>query len=799
MLELTPLSGLHEELVDAGWRETGRHGADLYRTRLDRPEQRLATFSWAPEYSDGWRRYAWTVLEREPPEGPTLVLLAGPEVEVELVGRLDPPVRMTVVRLQRSDQMPQPDEPVQLGELLVPDVPVVAAKLSELDNLAQAADPGAVRMLDEDTAHVSQQPTGLTVSHAAWQVQVSLDDPTASAAFSVEVAPHPYPGLFLDASSVFLVTVVRSGGVSVTYQQATQQFPLPWVGYRQRLSQADVVVLEADPGALIPLGGLLPDGARRGPAVARTNLPVPSLETAFFDLAWFLSAAAPLAGLVIGAPALAMIGTLYDLCALAYALETDRDFAGNEVSQGQLILMGVFAAAAVAGDLSAPTLTVARRVGAKLFTKAAAVAAPVVRDAVASYLRRSIGPLLADALTRMPDEDARKLFLAVEEALADLSLARVKALAALLNELLVPLLAGTKYVDNIPVPLYRAAMEVVQVAETESFRLLPAADQITALQRFRRALAAGDPGLLDLGSISRDLASEYHRMIEDQVISHVFNPQLTGFRVPSGGGIISGLELGYQSYQAGKLLKGAQARNVVEWALKLDSRTRYYALLVAQLGPDFKRVLKPIAARYRILVPDHGAHFYQDVAGLYHSYVELRALVSKAGLGAILQVDHILEQRFGKYYIHLAEYGTDEFLSHVVPTNSTVVENLREVFQRLGLGPLKVTYTHVQKTARLRELIPYGQEGKYTVQEVYNAYRRVYEHEFGLGEEFVRKTLTPIFEELLEATKSEARAAGRAARTDIRLADALRNPVLDTSSKTPQELLRTVLIARQRR
>ena len=53
-----------------------------------------------------------------------------------------------------------------------------------------------------------------------------------------------------------------------------------------------------------------------------------------------------------------------------------------------------------------------------------------------------------------------------------------------------------------------------------------------------------------------------------------------------------------------------------------------------------------------------------------------------------------------------------------------------EGFKKSGL--VSLPYTHLFKSARLRNWIPYRWEGRLTVREIYNAYRLVYEYEYEL-------------------------------------------------------------------
>lgn len=803
-----PPASFLDELFDVGWRTNDRHGARLYRVSRKIDPELLVTFSWAPQYSDGWRRYAFTVIERQPPLKVTVLLIASPEVEISVARGKDSmapdPVKIVIVRLQRADAVPQGGEPIQIGELMAPEMPVVASAPSQVDSLVRMADvdPGAVQVLSEQTAHVRQNPAGLTVSHHSWQVEVSVRS-TIAAGFSVEVMPHPAPGLYLGAPSVFIVRVIRQGDISVVYSQVSDQVALPVVGFPERHSRAEVHILDVDPGVGVPMKGLRPDQARTQAEIEPETLHAPSFESAMFDFATYGTTIASLASIPTGIGTLSAIGTVYDLSELMYATATGRDFAGDDVGTGRYLLMGLFGMMSVVGDLSQDTAKVARGVEGRLFTGTNLVSTSgTFWPALSPYLRRHLSPLLVDAIKRLPDSDASRLLRGIEDSVIDVSRAKVKSLAGLLNDLVRPLIEATPYVDNIPAPLFAHAMKSVDLADTATFELLDGAERLEALANFRRAQAADDPGLLQLNRISPVLSAEYSARILDNVVSRVFTPDLTGFRRAAWGPVTSGLNLGYQTYETGKLLDGIlDYRNVLEWALVQAQRgnSRYVPPLVAELGPDIERLLGPLVKADRYKVTATTARYFQSVNGIFGSYKPLRDGAAGLGIGHVLNADHLLEVRFLHTFEGLEGYGQGEFLSLMVPYNNVCVENLRVAFAALGLPPPKVPYTHVLKTSRMQALVPKEIQGKFTVQEIFDAYRLLYVHEFGFGDDLFQGALEHIFLDLFELTKTEARQAGAAARTDVRLAHALNTRALDTTRRTEAELMRSVNRAHNRR
>src|SRR3712207_1847052 len=80
-----PAANVQEHFLDVLWRRKDRHGADLLRVRTDgvtTTVDTVATITWDPQYSDGWRRYAWDLPPRRPDQIGTLVLIGSPEVEI---------------------------------------------------------------------------------------------------------------------------------------------------------------------------------------------------------------------------------------------------------------------------------------------------------------------------------------------------------------------------------------------------------------------------------------------------------------------------------------------------------------------------------------------------------------------------------------------------------------------------------------------------------------------------------------------------------------------------------------------
>ena len=593
--------------------------------------------------------------------------------------------------------------------------------------------------------------------------------------------------------------IVRRGAVTVEYRQRTTRGQIrPGFGvHGDTSSVVDVDVGEDAGPALLPMSGLTLDRARKFNTV--TAIPrYPEWETTVTNVVLTLATMVPaLVGGITGFTPLIVLGTICDFGVPIYALITGRDLAGTEASTEQILLMGVLAMIGAAFDFGLVFLGMADNLLKMLIPAASRTAVHAALDPpLAQHLLRNTSPMLAAAITEIGEQDARRLIAALETAASGAPDA-FRVVGGALDDVLAPLLAKIPSIGGIPGPLYREAMAVVHIADAPAYPALTTAEQVALTARYVAAVAAGDPGLLKLAQTSSELAGQYTELIRDAVVSRVFNAALDGFRTSSMDmpALGEALGAGYEAYRSAKAVRGETARNVVDWAFRQQTNSRYHAMLVAELGADFKDLLKPLVQRLRYAVDEKAATLYGNLAGDVDAYEVLRDLLTDRGVGALLQVDHILEQRFAHYFAGLLELGTTNFNSIVVPYNSIVVEGLKK------FGLVSFPYTHVSKTARLRHWIPYRSEGKFTVQEIYNAYRLVYEYELGLGPRPLGGALEVIFNGFWDAVRAEAESAlelGLDITDDIRLEDVVFRAGLDTTPLSEQQLLASVMAARSR-
>ena len=800
MLQTNALLGDGSRFVDLMWRKDDRHGSDILRVQTDRTGTTtidlVAMVSWDPRYSDGWRRYAFDVPPRTELQPARLTVVGSPEVEIEPNPRLDPPLPVSIVRVQRADYVPQEGELIRVGALLPLDLLAVATRIPMDDPFATTQ---LSTVAQTDLAHVRHLPDGVVVTHGTgqWEVQIKVD-PRASAAFAFEVTAAPAGGLRLLAQSAFRVRVARRGAVTVEYRQRTTRAQVrPGFGvHGDTSSVADVDVGDDSSAEPIPMSGLTLDRAR-GYRPAEMINRYPDWETTVANLVLTFATTAPvLAGSLAGFTPLIVLGTIYDFGVPLYAMVTGRDLVGTEVGTDQIVLLGVCAMVGAALDYGPEFLKLSKGLLDRLIpaTERAAVEA-AMNPALARQLLQRTSPMLAEAVGDITEPEAARLVQAMETAATSRSSAAFRELGDAVTEILLPRLAKAESIGEIPVPRYREVMRLTNVADAPAFLTLTAAQRATVAGRYAEAILRGDPGLLRLAEISPELAKQYDDLVTDAVIGRVFTASLDGFRTATMDNPALGTSLGagYEAYKAAKLRAGKTPRNVLDWAFQQRPNSRYYPMLVAELGPDFKELLRPVVKAARYAVDQNAADAYTLVLGMVTTYEILRALLTGKNVGHLLQADHILEQRFAKYFEGLLPIGTDNFQTIVVPYNSTVVEGLKK------FGHVVFPYTHTQKTALLRRLIPYGTEGTFTVQEIYNAYRLAYLHEFGLAETAqFKEALDTIFTEFWAVVRKEAREAGAAAAKDIRLADVLRKRGLDTTELTREQLLESVMRAQSR-
>lgn len=811
------VDGASFTITDIGWQDGSRHGSDIIRVdRLTKKVTVLVKLAWDPVYSDGWRRFAWVVTSRPEAAFPELMVLASPEVQVEPT----PPVTQgsayvstSIVRLQAADFVPQFGEPVRLGSLLPTRSPIVlASSAADSSNplLRPPSDPAVpiptVPLVDE--AAVQWLPDGAQLRHqyGHWVVRIKVDQ-RAAHGFAFELDAAPAAGNYALARSAFTLRIAHRGAIEVDVQQRSTRIPIhPVLGVveQMRSSQIDVSIAEDRSRGPLPATGV-DVGAARGFRQVKATPLYTDLENLSVNLpvqltVLALSLAPGSAGAVLGVALL-----IYELGNLAAAAAFGQDLLGNPVREDQLPTMAAFAIVSVfatgfqiAGAVRAADTAMNSRLVKVAETLAPDVKASEAVETAASLLDRFCSPLVRDALRRMDPKAAQRVLTELEAVVAKADPAAIKRLSAVLNAEVIPLLVNLPRTSGIPTLLYVEAMEAVHVADTAVYAALTPTQQRAAAVAFARARGAADPALLRLADISLELEAEYNDLVRDVIVQKVLGPTMEGFRLPllQPAILAEGIGTGHTTYTAGKLRLGRRSAELLEWLAAQQSNSRYHSLAQAELGPDFYRnILKPILDSRRYAVDRAAAKFLADHMDTVDDYRSGRELVSVAGLGRLIQLDHLFEQRFLRYMdevLHLQE-DAHTFAAEMVPANRFAAANFR------AAGVHGFAYVHTVKTELMRKWVPYGTEGLFTLQELFDTCRLVFVHELKFTDDTFLSMFQADFEFVWQTVRTHADelvAAGEPLEHP-RLVEAW-NHALDLRPKTRDQLVLSALRPLQR-
>ena len=352
---------------------------------------------------------------------------------------------------------------------------------------------------------------------------------------------------------------------------------------------------------------------------------------------------------------------------------------------------------------------------------------PKPRPRLGSVVSAGASPNALSALERLSLEQASRLL--DEIAVALKSGRDVRLLRQTVANLLGPLIARTEKLDTLPEPLFRWALTELHVQDLERFAKLPPGRMAEAIEAYEVALARADLRLLR-SKLDADIWDDYVEQARFKIAGTVFTPAFNGFRS-------SHLQKAFEAdLRLGRRYAEPAALN---WALEQAARGRFRNLLVAEFGDDINGLLRPLRRSARATVPPQMLGPLRELFKSQAGYEAMReALESVGSLGHLLEVDHILEKRF----LHSLGMALDQldFPSFLVPKNVAVARNL------LLQGVSDFQYVHSFKTQRMRVLFPYGAEGSFNLQEIYNGYRLHYVHELRLGNSALAN-LDNIFEE----------------------------------------------------
>jgi hypothetical protein len=255
------------------------------------------------------------------------------------------------------------------------------------------------------------------------------------------------------------------------------------------------------------------------------------------------------------------------------------------------------------------------------------------------------------------------------------------------------------------------------------------------------AYAAGQLESRGVLSIANQNLANKIKTLSDQkrALANLFSEDLAGFRSAD-------LQEGYNKYLAEALQKGykdylAKRRGPhlgpLDWALK-QTTGRYEKLLTLEIGPGYRSVLqslksakvvKPITPEALALIKKYGTRV--------HHYRDLRPIAR--GYGDFVQVDHLFERRFWK----------SQRLNDIIDQSDLMAMIVAKDAQIAGQIPDYGSYVHSHKTILLRDLIPNGEEDRFTMQQWWDAHVWV-GYQVKIPENVLKGPLREEFEFLIE-------------------------------------------------
>lgn len=247
------------------------------------------------------------------------------------------------------------------------------------------------------------------------------------------------------------------------------------------------------------------------------------------------------------------------------------------------------------------------------------------------------------------------------------------------------------------------------------------------------ALEAYAAGQLDgrgvLSITNQGLADKIKTLSDEQRALAIFSEDMKGFRAFD-------LQQGYERYLAKS--KGPR-HGPLDWALK-QTTGEYVELLRRELGPDgpeFRSVLSSLKSRNAVkTVTPEAITLFKQYANRAGHYRNLQPIAK--GYGDFFQIDHILEQRFWHSNRLDDVVAKEDLLSLIVAKDPQVA----------GQIPGYDSYVHSEKTVLLRDLIPNGQEDRWTMQQWWDAYVYV-GRQVDIPEEILKGPFRDDFEFLL--------------------------------------------------
>jgi len=748
---------------------------------------RIAKMAWPRKIGagGGYRPVWWQLIEaprlpkdNKPTQPDTLLLVLSPDVELVeprplprgAIGHRSS-VNFEIVRANSRADVPQRGEPLRPGMF----EPVSTFVRAEYDPqwsvlpTSIAIQPQRGEMRDElkavefvglegvaesgDRAKILRKPGSCVVTHEApgrtsWRVDVTHEDPTKPGSFSVEVTGLPRPGNSLYISH-YHVRIVTCGSVHVRAAQSPldnlylSDDPNP---FDIHVSHVTVEHAVMDDQSVMPFTGWVVAHGRGFREIA-PYATRPASQTFAINM------------MVSAIEMIPVVGSIIEIGGVVYAAGTGRTWYGDEVTDGDLALMGVFALLGVLPGVSSGMLKELSDAGGSLMPGAPLISMnPGLVQQARAFLRN--GPrLLRDFVDYADDTVRDEMFTLLKTSLK--SGAR-RPLADALGELLMPVLLNADMIDDIPESHLIDQMRRIAIESLPAFDELSPDDAEHVTKLFRFATDATDVMLLK-GTLEEMghsvLWSEFYETARDAIVFRLFTSDFSAVRDPTLAGemVYRSLFEDFATYSARKAKQSKTGRAALEWLDSLNGDALAARMMEGEFGINWRAMLRPYVDGRRYAVSSSQASEFRKFLSDILPYREFRDLVSGRGFGMLFQVDHILEQRFLKYLPEQFTDGTDDFLGFLVPWNQTVANNLALH------GVTDFLYVHAEKTEMLRQLIPYGYEGMFTTQEYWYVYQYVYIKKFGFTGTDNAQSLFGLFEQMNQSRL----AAGMAGEVPI--------------------------------
>lgn len=755
---------------------------------------KLATLAWPTDVSRGGRLrpFWWQLMDapRMPGQRPgapdTLLLVLGPDVTITASVPFDGgvpghayQVNLKVVRAAGRHVVPQRGEPLRPAMLkpvetfvrgqiredaadLTPVIQPTAEEMEVEQLVPQTVGLTADLLTGTECARIVRQPGRCvvrqqTATRESWRVEVAQEPLGDSGSFAVEVIGLPLPDE-TDFISHYRVRIVACGAVTAL----AYQVPIDNPGLSRdpnpfgiEVSHVDVeVAWEGDQARMPDTGWVVADA--RG---FRTIEPF-AMRTASQTFALDL--------LVSAVEMVPIVGSFVEIGGLLYAAATGRTWLGEQVTNSDLALMGIFAIAGLVPGVSSTVLKRLQDVGGAVLPGIPLVSLnPGILVELRVFLSANGPRLLREFASRTPKETVEEIVAAMEMALKT---GGKSQLAAQIGDLLLRILPATHMIDDVPAAHFVDAMSRLPIEEARGFDAL-ADDVATEIRNvFKAAIGAGDPLQLRRQLESAGLGKlweTYYDDVTDHLVFRLFTPDFSAIREPQLAGemVYQSLFSGFADYAARKAREGKAARQALEWIASVADGSLPAKLMEAELGPSWRTLLKPYVDRRRFAVSAELAKKFKKFASAVGGYGDLREEISGLGFGMLFQVDHILEQRFIKAMPETFQAHADDFLAFLVPWNPAVASQLEP------LGVREFLYVHTEKTALMRRLIPYGQEHLLTTQEYFYAYQYVYMKLFDFKGRDFEQSLFDLFAEM-----NKARLAARVKGETRLIPDFVKDP-----------------------